>query len=241
MAIKTYNCVTTKFLSALMFYGSVILIGYNGSLIAKTDLEVVHYPWLLTPINVHESVEASNTSQELDASRFSSLISTPEGFILAFGWEDPEKNGYDASGLTDEQKLLFFQKGLKTITDKFETEEPNEISCVLAEQLVRYYSMKKNNKKSLFWAFKGAEKGSSFCMRILSDAFRQGTGVVQDLEEGCKWIYLSAAAGDELCKQWLKENHKCLFYKKTAPILKEAKRRANQWMKEHSDLFISAD
>ena len=81
-----------------------------------------------------------------------------------------------------------------------------------------------------------------FCMTLLSDAYIQGIGVVQNFEEGFKWIYLAAAKGDKFSQKWVKRyGIKAVTDKDLAPILSEAKLRANKWMLDHNDIFISVE
>lgn len=42
-------------------------------------------------------------------------------------------------------------------------------------------------------------------MLILWNVYRQGNGVLQDLEESGKWLYLAAASGEEDAKKGIKE------------------------------------
>ncbi len=94
----------------------------------------------------------------------------------------------------------------------------------------------------MYWAFKGADNGSYPCMAILSDAYRSGEGMVQDLEEEIKWTYLAAAAGDKWSQQWIQKNGvSFLTDEQFAPIMREAKKRANLWMQEHPEIFISSE
>ncbi|MGK5594694.1 MAG: hypothetical protein ACSNEK_04970 [Parachlamydiaceae bacterium] len=97
------------------------------------------------------------------------------------------------TNLPEQKKQVYTSNGLKFLAEKFDASDSIETACRLSEFLAGYYYyLKKDNKKSMFWSFKGAEKGSSFCMLLLSDAYRLGEGVVQDLEEGIKWMYLGA-------------------------------------------------
>jgi len=138
---------------------------------------------------------------------------------------------------------LAIKKGVKSLS---ELAEKDDCGGYISEIFALYYSLKKDTKKMLHWAFKGAEKGSSPCMGILSDAYRSGEGVVQDYEEGFKWTYLAAATGNEWSKNWIKKaNELCLKNQYApeylSPMMKEAKKRANQWMLEHSEIFISLE
>lgn len=195
----------------------------------------------LSTLSISLKAQDSQYKESSD-SHLQSLTSTTEGCVLYYGWEDAEEDGYDISVLSEEEKALCIQNGLKNISEQFEKGQFNKNSALLAEVLSRYYLLKKDSKKSLYWAFKAAENGSSFCMFILSNAYRSGNGVVQDIEEGIKWAYLGAAAGNDWCTKWVNEyGTSDLSYEEFAPLFKEAKKRANQWMKEHSEIFISAE
>jgi TPR repeat protein len=179
----------------------------------------------------------NNTTQ----SRLESMASTAEGCLLFFGWEDAAKYNYEVSILTQEQKKQYIEYGLKLVEYTIDDVSLKDSHVFLIELLVNYYLSINERKKALFWAFEGAEKGSSHCMFVLADAYKNGKGVIQDLEEGIKWIFLAAAAGDEACSRWVQENgHKYLTNESVAPIIKESKKRANMWMKDHPEIFISS-
>lgn len=168
------------------------------------------------------------------------LASTVDGAVLFYGWEEGYYVNYDDSQLTEKQKAEYKAKGLKVIAELFEDAESYEDASGYAETLAKWYYVNDDMKKSIFWTFKAAENGSSFCMWLLSNAYHNGTGVVQDLEEYLKWKYLGAAAGDERCKKWVNENGiNLLLSKDLAPMVKEAQKRAKKWMEAHSELFAS--
>lgn len=170
----------------------------------------------------------------------SKLLSTVDGTVLFWGWEGGHDVNYDASKLTEKEKADYTKIGLDEMSDRYENVVSHEDCSYFSEILAKYYFLRKDTKKSLYWAFKAAENGSSFCMRLLSDAYRQGNGVVQELEESIKWTYLGAAAGDDWCKQWVKENGaKGFLYEDFAPMFKEAQLRAKKWMESHKDVFLS--
>ncbi|MGK5594261.1 MAG: tetratricopeptide repeat protein [Parachlamydiaceae bacterium] len=146
------------------------------------------------------------------------------------------------TNLSEQQKQVYTSNGLKFLVGQFDASDSIETARCLSELLARYYYLKEDTKKSMFWAFKGADNGSSFCMLLLSDAYRLGKGVVQDLEEGIKWMYLGAATGDETCEQWVKENGaNGLLSERMAPIFKEARKRAKDWMEERKELFFTSN
>lgn len=168
------------------------------------------------------------------------LLSTVDGTVLFWGWDNGHDINYDASKLTEKEKIEYMNLGVGEMSDGYENAGSHEDACYFSEILAKYYHLRKDSKKSLYWTFKAAENGSSFCMRLLSDAYKYGNGVVQDLEESIKWTYLGAAAGDDWCKQWVKETGaKGFLYKDFAPIFKEAQLRAKKWMENHKDVFIS--
>ena len=177
-------------------------------------------------------------------SRHQYLRETWEGYMLLFGWGfiEAEEHGYDFTKLTEEEREFYIQDGIDILGSYSELKNAKKCAEEASRVLLGYFCEKRDLKKAMYWAFKGAENGSSFCMSFLSAAYRSGEGVVQDLEEGIKWMYLGAAAGDAGCKQWVQKNG-ILFLtdENFAPIMREAKKRANQWMQDHPDIFISAE
>jgi hypothetical protein len=169
------------------------------------------------------------------------LLSTVDGTVLFWGWSGGQDVNYDASKLTEKEKADYMKIGLNEMADGYENVISHEDGCYFSETLAKYYFLRKDTKKSLYWTFKAVENGSSFCMRLLSDAYRQGNGVVQELEESIKWTYLGAAAGDDWCKQWVHENGaKGFLCEDFAPMFKEAQLRAKKWMENHKDIFLSS-
>lgn len=170
-------------------------------------------------------------------SQLQSLVSTWEGVVLLTGWFDAKNKGYDVSTLSKEEKEDAIKKGLLIL------EGDTELKKVSYTILAHYFLYKKDLKKGMYWAFKGAENGSEKCMLLLSGAYLSGEGLVQDCAEGIKWTYLSAAAGEEKCKQWIKEfgGASGMANPHLAPLLIEGKKRAIEWMNKHPELFISAD
>ncbi|EFB40265.1 sel1 repeat family protein [Parachlamydia acanthamoebae] len=169
----------------------------------------------------------------------SKLLSTVDGTVLFWGWEGGHDVNYDASKLTEKEKADYTKIGLDEMAERYENVVSHEDAGYFSEILAKYYFLRKDTKKNLYWSFKAVEHGSSTCMRILADAYMHGNGVIQDLEEGGKWRYLGAAAGDESCKQWVSTNATALFDETTGPILKEAQKRAKNWMESHKDVFFS--
>lgn len=100
-----------------------------------------------------------------------------------------------------------------------------------------YYETK-DTKKGLYWAFKGAKEGSAECMVILFDAYAKGNGVVQDIDESIKWLFLAAAAGDKASIEKFKNAYKggC-----SLELLQEGRKRAVRWQHEHPEAFFSPE
>lgn len=182
--------------------------------------------------------EIPNTSVAEEGAK--KLLSTVDGTVLFWGWEGGHDANYDASKLTEKEKIDYTKIGLDEISDRYENVISHEDASYYSEILAKYYFIRKDTKKSLYWAFKAAENGSAFCMRVLSDAYKMGNGVVQDLEESLKWTFLGAAAGDERCKQWVEANGaKGFIYEDFAPLFKEAQSRAKKWMETHKEIFFN--
>lgn len=168
------------------------------------------------------------------------LLSTAEGVVLFHGWDNGSEINYDIGALTEKQKEEYSNKGLKVMAERFESADSHKHAALLSEILTGYYFLKKDTKKAMYWCLKAAENGSSLSMWALANAYKAGDGVVQDLEEGIKWTYLGAAAGDESCKQWVKEHGvNLLLSESIAPILKEGQKRAKSWMEAHRELFFT--
>ena len=239
--MKKYYSTSSPLLAVLLLTGC----GGFGSF--SNDFEIVQSEALPSSIEPtgQTVILPETTSDSTPESRYDSLCSTWEGFILLCGWEEAKDCGYDVSTLTKEEKNNAITKGLENLAFLFKENVFNDSHIPTA--LAGYYYYQKNDyKKALYWAFSGAEKGSSDCMLILSNAYRGGNGVVQDFEEGFKWTYLGAATGDEWCKKWIKKsNEACLnnpyASEHHSPMVKEAKKRANQWMQEHPEVFISSE
>ena len=178
--------------------------------------------------------------EKLAKANLAKLTQTVDGIILLEGWKEACENGYDTSVLTAKEKEDFTVQGEKNLAEQIESGTDNEVK-IYAEILARHYSLKKDHRKKMYWSLKAAEKGSSFCMRMLGDSYRLGDGVVQDVIEGAKWNYLGAAAGDEWCQSWVKDLSKLLAYKETSHLILEAQKRAKDWSQKHPEVFISCD
>jgi hypothetical protein len=183
--------------------------------------------------------ERAETREETPETRLQVLMNTWDGCVLLSGWADSKECGYNASSLSDEDRALFTARGLSIIEANADIKCYEQLNPII---LSSYYRDKEDYKKAMYWAFRGAEKGSSSCMLILANTYKSGNGLVQDVSEAIKWTYLGAAAGDAGCKQWIENNGiSGLSNQYVAPFLIEGQKRANQWMKEHPDVFISAD
>lgn len=227
------------FLVPCIFVGTSLITGCSGIGLFDNNEPVSLSRSTDVPSLAVESNSSTDVSFETPESRLNSLCSTWEGCVLVAGWDNAVDFEYDISNLTEEEKNSAIEKGLENLAYNVSKEELKDLNTTV---LTGYFYIKKDFKKSMYWAFKGVEIGSSYCMRILSNAYRSGEGVVQNLEEGVKWVYLGAAAGDEWCQKWVKKNGITgLTNEYMAPILKEARKRANQWMNEHPELFISLE
>lgn len=195
----------------------------------------------LSAFSFSEEYGAEKSFSIKTEANFNKLLDTTDGFLLAHGWDGGFENSFDTSKLTKEEKKHFIQKGLQKIIQTID-KQPDEMFIVYAEVLLSYYSINKETRKKMYWSFKGAEKGSSLCMRILADAYIAGEGVVQDYTESTKWIFLAAALGDTWSQNWLQENSsKLIASKQGNPIITEAKKRASEWIQQHPCAFFSKD
>lgn len=180
-----------------------------------------------------QSVSMAGLPASMEAG-YTSLTSTASGTVLFWGWDDGYIADYDPSNLTDQEKENFIKIGIQSMSDEFNKCKSLDEAVYFSTTLALFYHEKKNVKKSLYWILKGAENGSSSCMCILSDAYKNGEGVVEDLEESIKWKFLASASGDENSKKWIKEESpKWMNYKQTASILMEGKKRAKIWMEKN--------
>ncbi|MGL4347943.1 MAG: hypothetical protein ACRCSV_00590 [Chlamydiales bacterium] len=193
---------------------------------------------------VHTTIDSTTeitekVTPELIQSRIDSLLKTYEGSLLYVGWDNGEKCDYDISVLTKGERARAIESGIAILSEIALSEETD---LICSETLAGYFYEKQEYKKAIYWAFYGAENGSAVCMTLLSDSHIRGIGVVQNFEEGLKWTYLAAAKGDKISQKWVKKyGIKAVTDKDLAPILNDAKLRANKWMLDHSDIFISID
>lgn len=184
-------------------------------------------------------------SEEEAYAGFKKLTSTVSGTVLFWGWvgEGGYDANYDESELNEKKKEQCVNNGLKVMAEEFDEADSSESRCYFSETLARYYLLKKDTKKYLFWSFKAAENGSCSCMRVLAAAYGKGDGVIKDLEESIKWAYLGAASGDEYSKQWVKKHgyYEYIHDDQLSPIFKEARKRAKDWMDAHWELFFTSN
>lgn len=163
--------------------------------------------------------------------------------------------------------ICFFQGQVFCIESKIDKDrletialiEENAILLGCAESFFylaeHYYFEEKCYRKAMYWAFKGAEKGSSECMLLLRKAYGAGFGVVQDTEECLKWLMIAAAIGNEEAQNEVRTlefpNYETLSLLPDADARsiikdhevrwKEVKKRAKGWMDTHQNLFLSRD
>lgn len=161
-----------------------------------------------------------------------------EDIVISIGLEKMNEPRRDVSTLTRLERRIALHSGLEILAAQSESEEWTALS---SEVLAEYFFEKKEYKKAVYWMLKGAENGSSPCMGLLSFCYKTGVGVVQDFEEGVKWTYLAAATGDSSSLDWLdKHGKEILRDDYFASLLKICKERADQWVKDHPNGFISA-
>lgn len=157
---------------------------------------------------------------------------TCEDLILWSGYGCPDE--FDPHSIKDNiSKKTALEHGLKLCEEK-----AKEGVCGSQEILaIYYYSEKKEFKKGLFWLNSCAVQGSARGMYILSYAYANGLGVVQDEDECFKWLFLAAAAGDEEAIESLDALHNQFgFYEKT---MQQGKKNAQTWMKKHPEIFFN--
>ncbi len=160
------------------------------------------------------------------------------GLVIWEGIDDLFEFSIDS--VSQEKLDIYESQGLEFLKSDVIKNVPS-IYC--ENVLANYYATNKDFKKSTFWAIKGAERGHPQCIRLLIDAYYLGNrGLVKDLEEGIKWTYLGAAAGDEWSQDWINTYEvKCMMIKEIAPSLIEGKRRAIAWMTSHPGIFTSSE
>jgi len=93
-----------------------------------------------------------------------------------------------------------------------------------------FYYEKKDIRKAVYWAHKGAEMGCNVCYMVLCYAYAAGIGVISDGAESAKWCYLALANNDEAAKKVMRIFEQEQEFAKT---LSEGKRRAREWMGTH--------
>lgn len=73
-------------------------------------------------------------------------------------------------------------------------------------------------------------------MNILWNAYGLGNGVLEDLEECGKWLYVSAAIGCEEAKERIVELEKD---GQDSELLKKIRIKAKEWQEAHLEAFFS--
>lgn len=162
-------------------------------------------------------------------------IDTYEDCILFAGYGYPIE--FDPSLIKDEaSKKAAFEKGLK------KCEEMSREGCFAHQEILAvYYSHIKDFKKSLYWANKCAEQGSSRGMHFLAYAYINGEGILQDLDEGLKWLFLAVASGNEGSINWLHELKENIEDFNSNERVMQCKKNAQDWIKEHPKAFFNPD
>jgi len=119
-------------------------------------------------------------------------VKTYEDAILWAGCRYPKK--FDPVSLkgNDSAKKEALIKGL----DSFEKNAKNG-SIMSREVLAGYYCTEGMFKEGLEWANTCVKNGSSKGMYFLYEGYSKGQGVIQDLEESTKWLFLSVALENE--------------------------------------------
>lgn len=173
--------------------------------------------------------EINEPALELDASTHKFL--TAEDQVIWYGKGCPTATKYDSKKFDLDEKNSLIATGLEYLK--------SHCDVLSNEILARYYDEREEYPKSLLQAFFGAEKGSNYCMSILRRAYANGLGVVEDQIEASKWMYLAAALGNKEEKKLLgiidDLNAKCSY---TDSRHEEGRKRAQEWMEQHLDLFL---
>lgn len=155
-----------------------------------------------------------------------------EDCIIWFGRGCPITK-YESRKLDSIEKSKLIDAGLEFLKNDCNNIISNEI-------LTKYYEEREEHSKSLYWAFAGAEKGSNYCMSILRWMYANGIGVVEDQIEASKWMILAATLGNKEEKKLLDIIHdlnaQCSY---TNPDHEEGRKRAQDWMRQHLELFIN--
>ncbi len=166
---------------------------------------------------------------------------TWESYVFLVGWRESKDNSFNLVTLTADQKKEIIKKGIEILSSDASIKTSPYLNSTI---LANYYSYKQDHKQAMFWAFKGAESGSASCMHILGKAYMSGTqGLVQDFEEGLKWVYLGSALGDKACEKWIKEGVSSYLFKDKSfkGMVLEAQKKSSSWMKEHSEFFATSE
>ncbi|HEY2809887.1 MAG TPA: hypothetical protein VGJ00_00620 [Rhabdochlamydiaceae bacterium] len=154
-----------------------------------------------------------------------------EDCVIWFGRGCPIAK-FESRKVDSGEKSKLIDAGLEYLKNNYKDVISNEV-------LARYYTEREEYPKSLYWALSGAEKGSNYCMSILRGAYANGLGVVEDQIEASKWMHLAAALGNKEEKKLLgiidDLNAKCFH---TDSRHEEGRKGAQEWMRQHSDLFL---
>jgi TPR repeat protein len=183
------------------------------------------------PLTIKEKYEIKEPTLELNAIPQKFLKTEDE--IIWYGRGCPIATKYCPKKFEVDEEIDLIIAGLEYLKNNCKHAYSNEI-------LTRYYEERKEYSRSLYWALSGAEKGSNYCMGILRWAYANGVGVVEDQIEASKWMYLAAALGNKEEKKLLElQRDLQLIGSYSDPNNEEGRKRAQDWMKEHSGLFIN--
>lgn len=103
--------------------------------------------------------------------------------------------------------------------------------------LAAYYFTEGKYQDALYWASESAKKGASKGMYILYKGYAKGLGVIQDLEESAKWLFLAVARGNEDAIKALDDLQKDNSFN-SAEWVKRGREKAQEWVKEHPSFFF---
>lgn len=172
-------------------------------------------------------------AQEEKESKFK--ITTYEDFILWAGHDFHSE--FDPNLIKDEKlKKSALKDGLKIVGERAKEGDRFNQEC-----LAVYYFIEHDYRKSLYWALKSAEQGSSAGMEILACAYANGKGVLEDSEESIKWFILGEAVGGEQAKRFLVRIRTEYKDFDTWDFVKQGKLKAKEWMEKHPEAFFSPD
>jgi len=159
------------------------------------------------------------------------LCKTAEEQLLWLGCGCPNKAEYTPSNLSQKEKEMIVEKAvsyLKGLGDG-----------AFSETLTEYYVEKKDQPKALYWAYKGAERGSGYCMSVLRCAYARGEGVIQDQVESSKWAHLAAAKGRENEQKLIKNITEMATTNEYAEaFIQKGREKAKEWMEKHPEAFF---